>query len=254
MNSVILDLGFISIKWYSILILLGIVISYFYIMNRAKKLDINKDDVVDIFFWTIIIGIIGARIYYVIFNIEYYISNLIDIFKIWNGGLAIHGGIIFGALTCIYLCKKKNINIYSLLDIFAPALILSQGIGRWGNFFNKEAYGSVTTKAFLEKVHIPDFIINNMYINGFYHHPTFLYESILCFIGLIIMLLYSKNKYKKGNILGIYLIWYGLIRIFIEYLRTDSLMIFNIKVAYIISIIMILIGVLIIRRKDETRL
>lgn len=254
MNSVIIDLGFISIKWYSILILFGVIISYFYVVNRAKKANINKDDIVDIFFWTTIIGILGARIYYVIFNINYYINNVIDIFKIWNGGLAIHGGIIFGAISCIYLCKKKNINIYILLDIFAPALIFSQGIGRWGNFFNQEAYGSVTTKLFLEKLYIPDFIINNMYINGFYHHPTFLYESILCFIGLIIILIYSKKEHKAGNILGIYLIWYGLIRIFIEYLRVDSLMLFNIKVAYIISILMIVFGVLIIRRKNETRL
>ncbi len=254
MNSIILDLGFIAIKWYSVLILLGIIVSYFYIVNRAKKLGINKDHIIDIFFWVVIIGIFGARIYYVVFNIEYYSNNLIEIFMIWNGGLAIHGGFIFGIITCIYMCKKKNINMYDLFDIFSPALIFSQAIGRWGNFFNQEAYGSITTRVFLEKIHIPDFIINNMYINGIYYHPTFLYESILCFIGLIIMLIFSKTNYKRGTIFGIYLIWYGLIRIFIEYLRVDSLMIFNIKIAYIVSAIMIIVGILIIRRKDEKRI
>ncbi|HOZ53888.1 MAG TPA: prolipoprotein diacylglyceryl transferase [Bacilli bacterium] len=254
MNDLIIDLGFISIKWYSVLILLGIIMSYFYIVSRAKKSSINKEDIIDIFFWTIVIGIFGARIYYVIFNIEYYVNNLLDIFMVWNGGLAIHGGIIFGIITCIYMCKKKNINVYDIFDIFAPALIFSQGIGRWGNFFNQEAYGSITTRIFLEKLHIPKFIINNMYINGNYYHPTFLYESIFCFIGLVILIIYAKTNYKRGNIFGIYLIWYGLLRIFIEYLRVDSLMIFNVKAAYIISIIMIVVGIFIIRRKDEKRI
>ncbi len=255
MSSTIFEIGNISIKWYSILILFPIIISYFYVLYKSNKNSINKEDIIDIFFWTIIFGILGARVYYVIFNLNYYHNNLIEIFKVWKGGLAIHGAIIFGAITSLILAKKKKINIFELLDIFAPALLFSQLVGRWGNFFNQEAYGSIVKLEFLKKIHIPKFIINNMYINGNYHHPTFFYESILCLIGLIILLISEKRKQKSGNIFAIYLIWYGSIRIFIEYLRTDSLMIYGIKTAWIVSILMIIIGIylLFIRRKDEER-
>ena len=134
-----------------------------------------------------------------------------------------------------------------MTDIMVVSLIIGQAIGRWGNFFNGEAYGPVTTLDFLTKLHIPDFIIKNMYINGVYHQPTFLYESVWCIIGFVILLTIRRMKYIKiGQITGIYFIWYGIGRFLIESLRTDSLMLGNLKMAQIISIIMVLTGIVLI--------
>ena len=209
------------------------------------------------FFYLVIISILGARIYYCIFNLDYYGKNLIDIFKIWEGGLAIHGGIIAGFIFICFYSKKKKLNLIELLDIFAPALALGQCIGRWGNFFNQEAFGSEATLSTLKNLHIPNFIIDGMYIDGAYHHPTFLYESLGCLIIFIILVIIRNRKHtKEGQVAGIYLILYGIIRFFIESLRTDSLMFFNFKMAQIVSIIMILIGIYLfirpyIRRKHD---
>ena len=161
-------------------------------------------------------------------------------------------------ITCSKYTKEKDIvrfiesntlkinEIIKYMDICTFGLILGQIIGRWGNFFNSEAHGGETTRLFLEKIHIPSFIINGMYINGIYYHPTFFYESILNLIGLIILLLVRKNKnLKNGMILAIYLIWYSIVRFFIEALRTDSLMLGTLKMAQVISIILFITGIII---------
>lgn len=142
----------------------------------------------------------------------------------------------------MYMCKKHKMNIIKLLDIIAIGLILGQAIGRWGNFFNGEAYGTVVTLETLKSICIPNFIINGMFIDGNYHHPTFLYESIWCFIGFIILFI-NKNKFSEGKSLGFYLTWYGIGRLLIENLRTDSLMLLNIRIAQIVSLIFIIIGI-----------
>ena len=163
---------------------------------------------------------------------------------IHNGGLAIHGGIIAGVITLIVYCKKHKQDILRMLDISVPYVLLAQGIGRWGNFFNQEAHGSLVTKSFLQNLHLPKFIINGMLISGHYYHPTFLYESLLCALGCIILVLIRKLKnIKLGNTISLYLIWYGIIRFFIEHLRTDSLMLGNLKMAQVISIVMIITGI-----------
>ena len=245
MNPVILDLGSIKIYWYSIMILLGAIIGYLIVTNESKKYNIPKNYMTNYFFYLIIFSIIGARLYYCTFNFKYYSNNLIEIFQIWNGGLAIHGGLLFGLLWTIFYTKKYNIKTLRFLDIMAPGIIIAQSIGRWGNFFNGEAYGSEVTLDFLQKLHMPQFIINGMNINGIYHHPTFLYESLWCLIGFIIILIIRKRRYIKiGRITSFYLIWYGIGRFFIEDLRTDSLMIFNYKAAQIVSILMIIAGVI----------
>ena len=253
MSRVAFSIFNINIYWYSICILFGVIIAYFLIINESKKHGIDKNLISDLVFYTLIIGIIGARLYYVIFNLDYYLSNIIEILKIYNGGLAIHGGIIFGTIFLYYYCKKKNINFIKILDIVSPSLIIAQSIGRWGNFFNKEAYGSITTLQNLKKLHIPNFIINGMKIDGNYYYPTFLFESILCLIGFIIIILMRRNKnIKLGIQIGFYFIWYGLIRFFIEIFRQDSLMLFNLKMAQIISIILVIVGIiLIIKSKKE---
>ena len=244
MNPIFLDLGFIQIRWYSILMLTAFIIGYFLVINRCKKKNISVSHISDMCFYLIIFCIIGARLYYCLFNFQYYSKNLMDIFKIWEGGLAIHGGIIAGILLIYFYVKNKSLCFLDILDIFAPALVLGQAIGRWGNFFNQEAFGPVVSLSTLKDSLIPKFVIDGMYINYEYHHPTFFYESIGCLIiFVIIMIVRNYKKVKRGQISAIYLMFYGIIRFFIESLRQDSLMLFNIKIAQVISIFMIMIGV-----------
>lgn len=247
MNSVMLDLGFIKIYWYSFFILMGVIVGYKLAINESQKFKIPKDYMINYFFYVLIFGLLGARAYYVIFNFAEYQNNLLDIFKVWEGGLAIHGGIIAGILVTLVYTKKYKIPFFRIVDIMVISLIIGQCIGRWGNFFNGEAHGPVTTLSFLQSLHLPKFIIDGMYINGNYYQPTFLYESIGCLIGFILLILIRKRKNLiLGDLTSIYLIWYGIIRFFIEGLRTDSLLFFNLKAAQLVSIIMIICGILII--------
>jgi len=255
MNPVLVDIGFLEIRWYSILILIAFIIGYFLVVNRCKKENISLTFINDLCFYIIIFCILGARLYYCLFNLNYYLKNIIDIFKIWEGGLAIHGGIMAGILTIYFYSKKKNISFIKLLDIFAPALVLGQAIGRWGNFFNGEAFGPKTSLSTLTDLHIPQFIIDGMYINNDYYHPTFLYESLGCLIiFIIIMCIRNIKKIKIGQVTSIYFIGYGIIRFFIEGLRQDSLMFFNLKIAQVISILMVLIGIYILIKPYNKRL
>lgn len=247
MNPIALDLGVVQIHWYSICVLLGVLIASYVFMNEGRKNNIVDDISLDLLIWLIPISIIGARIYFVIFNWEYYGSNPGDILKIWEGGLAIHGGIIASLIFAIFFCKKYHLRYLKLLDIGMVALILGQAIGRWGNFFNQEAFGSAVTLNFLQSLYLPKFIINGMHIGGVYYHPTFLYESLWCLTGFIVLILYRKRKFLKvGDLTGIYLIWYGIGRFLIEGLRTDSLMLGSLKMAQIVSLIMVISGILII--------
>ncbi len=247
MNRVALDLGIIKIYWYSILVFLGIVAACFIIYKESKKQKIETDDLVDLLFYGLIFGIIGARVYYVLFNLNDYLRNPIEIFAVWNGGLAIHGGLIGGLITTIVFCKKRKINLTKMIDILVVGIIIGQAIGRWGNFFNGEAFGPTTTLAYLKSLHIPNIIIDGMLIDGSYHIPTFLYESLWCLLGFIILVL--LRKYKKlhlGALTSFYLIWYGIERFFVEGLRTDSLMLISIKIAQVVSIIFIISGIIIL--------
>ena len=244
MNRVAIDLGIIKIYWYSILVLIGIIAACFIIYRESRKNNLKKEDLIDLMFYVIIFGIVGARIYYVLFNLNYYLNNPLDIIALWNGGLAIHGGILGGLITTIIFCKKKKINITKMLDIIVVGIIIGQALGRWGNFFNGEAFGPITTLAYLESIHIPKFIINGMLIDGSYHIPTFLYESLWCLFGFIIMIILRKLKnLPLGTLTSFYLIWYGAERFIVERLRTDSLMLLNIKVAQVVSIIFIISGI-----------
>ena len=254
MNPIILEIGNIKIYWYSVMILLGVILGSILVIKEAKRFNISKTKITDMLFYTIIFGIIGARLYYVLFNLDYYSKNIIDIIKVWEGGLAIHGGIIAGTIYIIYYTKKNNINTLKMFDICAPGLLIGQAIGRWGNFFNKEAHGPITSLEHLKELHLPSFIIKGMNINGNYYIPTFFYESLICIIGLIIIILIRRiKKIKNGNITSIYLIWYGIGRFIIESYRTDSLMMNTLKQAQIISIIMIILGIIlfIISTKQE---
>lgn len=248
MDGTLINLGFISIKWYSILILISILIGIKILESESNKFNLNKEYLYNLIFGVVIFGIIGARIYYVIFNLDYYSKNLIDIFKVWQGGLAIHGAILGGVIYTIYYTKKYKLNTIHIIDLFIPALILGQIVGRWGNFFNKEAHGLKTSLEYLNSLHLPKFIIDGMNIDGAYYLPTFLYESLWNLLGLIIIIFIIRRlkNIKVGDITGFYLIWYSFIRFFIEGLRTDSLMLGDFRVAQIISIILFITGVILI--------
>lgn len=245
MNRVAVDLGPIQIYWYSIFIFLGLLLASIVVFSEAKKRKINEDFLINLICNAIIIGLIGARLYYVIFNLSYYLKNPIEILAIWNGGLAIHGGVIAALIFIIIYCKKHKVNILQILDIAVVGLILGQAIGRWGNFFNGEAYGAITTAETLYSQGIPQFVIDGMYILGEYRQPTFFYESVWCAVGFLALLIIRKYKYlKRGQLTGFYLIWYGIARFIIEALRTDSLMLGPLKIAQVVSVISVVTGII----------
>ena len=241
----IINIGFISIHWYSVFIFIAILIGSNLAIKEAKRHGFEEDFVVNLLFWGVIFGIIGARLYYVIFNFDYYRYNLLEIFKVWNGGLAIHGGILAGFITIALICYRKKVNLIKILDYLVVGLILAQAIGRWGNFFNGEAHGVAVSLSYLESLHLPQFIIDGMNIGGNYYIPTFLYESIWCLIGFVIMIILRRKKFMRvGYLTSFYLVWYGIERFFVEGMRTDSLMFFSLRIAQIVSLIMIFIGII----------
>ncbi|HHQ5018938.1 TPA: prolipoprotein diacylglyceryl transferase [Staphylococcus aureus] len=242
-DPVAFNLGPLSVRWYGIIIAVVILLGYFVAQRALVKAGLHKDTLVDIIFYSALFGFIAARIYFVIFQWPYYAENPGEIIKIWHGGIAIHGGLIGGFIAGVIVCKVKNLNPFQIGDIVAPSIILAQGIGRWGNFMNHEAHGGPVSRAFLEQLHLPNFIIENMYINGQYYHPTFLYESIWDVAGFIILVNIRKHL-KLGETFFLYLTWYSIGRFFIEGLRTDSLMLTsNIRVAQLVSILLILISI-----------
>ncbi len=244
MEKIAFSFGVIKIYWYSIFIFIAILAAYFIISKEAKKKGIDKEFITNLTFYVVVFGIIGARIYYCLFNLDYYLSNPLEILKIWNGGLAIHGGILFGGIFTIIYIKKHHLELLKTLDIIVVGVILAQAIGRWGNFFNSEAYGGITTLKALQNMHIPSFIINGMYISGKYRQPTFLYESVWNLIGFIVLLIFRRREYTKvGQTTGLYFMWYSVGRFIIESMRSDSLMLGSFKIAQTMSVLLFILGI-----------
>ncbi|WP_291564318.1 MULTISPECIES: prolipoprotein diacylglyceryl transferase [unclassified Clostridium] len=241
MDPVAFSLFGIDIAWYGICIALGVVAALLLAQYTCKLVNINYDDMLTVFLITFPIAIVGARLYYVIFEFNQYRDNLMSIFNIRKGGLAIHGGIIAAIIVVAIYCNKKKINFFDIMDMAAPCIILAQGIGRWGNFFNQEAHGGPVTEAFISK--FPQFIQKGMLIKGTYYHPTFLYESIWNVLVCLLLLYMLKKVSKKGVVFFSYIGLYSVARLFIEGLRTDSLMLGSIRMAQLVSIIGILIWV-----------
>lgn len=247
MSPILFEFGSIRIYWYSIIMFIAILTGGSLVLKEAKKFKIPENFMINLIFYLIPIAFIGARIYYVAFNLDYYSQNPINIFKVWEGGLAIHGGIIAGLIFLIFYTKKYKINTLKVLDFFVVGLIIGQAIGRWGNFFNGEAHGAITTLENLQSMYLPNFIIDGMHIGGVYYQPTFLYESIWCLMGFAFLIAMRKYSYLKvGQLTSLYFIWYGIGRFIIEAMRTDSLMIGNLKMAQLVSFLMILIGLIMI--------
>ena len=250
MNPVALQLGPISIRWYAICIVSGLILAVYLSMKEAPRKKINPDDIIDFILIAFPLAIVGARLYYVIFEWGYYSQHLGEIFAIWNGGIAIYGGLLTGALVLYLFSRRRLIEPIDFLDIAAPSVMIAQSIGRWGNFFNQEAYGAAVKSL----NYLPSFIRDQMYIDSSYRQPTFLYESSWNLLGfLLILILRRKPQFlRQGEITAFYLIWYGFGRMIIEGMRTDSLMFAGLRVSQWLSMILILVGLAIIiyqRRK-----
>lgn len=241
-DPIAIKLGGFEVAWYGVIIGVGILLAMYLASSEGDRKGMPQDFILDLAFWTVPIAILGARAYYVIFELGYYIQNPGQIFQIWNGGLAIYGALLTGALVVYFFTKKKNVPVMLTLDVLAPGVLIAQSLGRWGNFINQEAHGAEVTREFLEKLFLPEFIINQMNIKGTYYHPTFLYESLWSLIGfaLILYLRRRPNLLREGEVFFSYIIWYAFGRFFIEGMRTDSLYLFaNIRVSQLLSIILI---------------
>lgn len=203
-----------GIYYYAVIICLGFFLAWLYINRKEKKAGVSTEPILDMVLYALPAAIICARLYYVIFSFDSYKDNLSDVFKIWEGGLAIYGGVIGAMATIIIYCKVKKLSALHYLDLVSFGLFIGQAVGRWGNFVNGEAHGSICSD---------DFLLG-MCINGSGpFHPTFLYESMLNTIGFLTLHFLSKKVKYEGFCLYFYLAWYGLIRFFIEGMRTDSL-------------------------------
>lgn len=240
LDRVALEIGPFTIYWYGIIIGIGIALGWLLAIRETKKLNLQKDIFTDLLLWAIPIAIISARLYYVLFKWDYYSKNPGEIIAIWEGGIAIHGALIGAIITAIVFAKKKGVSFWQLADVAAPSIILGQAIGRWGNFMNQEAHGTEVTRDFLESLYLPEFIVNQMYIEGSYYHPTFLYESIWSFTGFILLIIFRKFQPKRGELFLSYVLWYSVGRFFVEGLRTDSLMLTDsLRIAQVVSILLI---------------
>lgn len=254
LDRVFIQLGPISIYWYGVIIATGLFLALYLATREADRLGIKKDLVVDLVMFAAPIAILFARIYYVIFEWDMYKGQpLWKLIAVWKGGIAIHGALIGAVLTTIVYARVKNVSFWQLADIVAPSLILGQAIGRWGNFMNQEAHGGPISEAAYQNFlqYLPDFIMNQMCINGVMYHPTFLYESVWNIIVFILLLLIRKYNPFRGELFLSYVILYSIGRIFVEAMRTDSLYFGPLKQAQLFSVILIIGSIIfmIYRRK-----
>lgn len=240
LNRVFLKIGSFTVYWYGIIICIGIILGFAVAFMRMKKIGVTTDDLSDLILVCVPSAIIGARLYYVLAELDTY-HSFYEMIAVWNGGLAIYGGVIAGILSFTLVCRHKKKPLLKMYDCAAPGLILGQIIGRWGNFFNAEAFGSASSYEFLGKEYdISALSARNplrMTINGEAVHPTFLYESLWNLAGFILMNVFFKKKAFDGEVLLWYLAWYGLGRCFIEGLRTDSLTSGGIRISQLLALL-----------------
>ena len=241
-----------SIKWYGIIICFAFILCVVLALRSCEKYGINRDHLLDYILITVPSAIVGARLYYVIFSLDTYKDNWTDIFKIWKGGLAIYGGVIATVIAVAIVAKVKKQSFIKMLDFALPYIILGQAIGRWGNFVNQEAYGGSTT--------LPWGMTGNLIAEEFgteLVHPTFLYESLWCFLAFALMMILRKHLREKGQMTAMYMILYGAERTLVEGLRTDSLMLSGIRVSQWLSAVLCAAGIVIMiytSRKRKARI
>ena len=248
-----------AIRWYGALIALGFLLAVIYGFRRAPKFGIDRDRLFDIVLVCTVVAFLGARLYYVLFSSsrDEYFANPITILYVWQGGLAIYGGLIAAFASGLLMCRVRKVNTLAAFDLASLGFLIGQCIGRWGNFFNQEAYGANTT--------LPWGMTGNIIRAGTHAssaydvtlpvHPTFLYESLWCLLGFILLHVISVKAYSfKGKLFAIYLIWYGAGRFFIESLRTDSLMIGPFRVSQLVAVAAVIVGIvmmLILRKRTK---
>ncbi|MGE5473340.1 MAG: prolipoprotein diacylglyceryl transferase [Ignavibacteriales bacterium] len=236
-----------EIFWYGIIISLALVINIIWAMRDVDRFGIKSDDFIDFIFLAIPAAVIGARLYYVIFKWQEYSANPLEVLQIWKGGLAIYGAVIAGVITAWIFAKVKGINPLALFDFCAPFLAFGQSIGRWGNFVNREAYGSITNLPWRMEIPALDGV------KMIAVHPTFLYESLWNLLIFVFLMFYRNRSKRKGEVFFLYLILYGLGRFWIEGLRADSLMVGNLKVSQILSIILVVVFAIVIYIRRTAR-
>jgi len=262
-NPILIDLGPIQAHWYGLFVVLGILAAILVASSLSHYYNLKKQDVVDLGFWATFSGLLGARIYDVLLELPYYLQYPWDIFKVWQGGLAIHGGIIGGTIAVYVFCKKKNINLLTMLSVITPGLALGQAIGRWGNYFNQELFGKPTDLPW----GIPILLENR--VPGFfsfeYFHPTFLYESLgnfgifLTLLGMHLLIIKNKISCSKdlcsAIIIAFYLSAYAILRFFLETIKIDPTPdIGGLRVPQIISLLMIALAGYLIYSKQKHRI
>ena len=240
--------GNFSIKWYGLLIAIGFLLAILYGLKRAESFGIDPDRMIDVALLTVPVAFIGARLYYVFFSdsLAEYLADPISIIKVWEGGLAIYGGIIVAFVFGPLMCKLRKVKIWAMFDLTALGFLIGQGIGRWGNFFNQEAFGAnanlpwAMTGDVIQNGH-PDLVYNH----ALPVHPTFLYESLWCLLGFVLLHILSKRVVRRfdGMIFCGYMVWYGTGRFLIEGLRTDSLMVGILRVSQLIAIVAVVLGI-----------
>lgn len=245
LDPIAFTIGPIPVRWYGIIMTSAFVIGVLLAQYHAKRFRIDPEHILNMAMYIIPLAIIGARTYYVIFEWPYYVSNPLEAFAIWHGGLAIHGGLIGGVLGGLYYVRKNGLPFLLIGDIMMPSVILGQAIGRWGNFMNQEAHGEVVSKEFIS--HFPEFIQKQMFINGQYYHPTFLYESLwnLLVFAVMLLILYKWRRFD-GQVLFTYMILYSIGRFVVEGMRTDSLMLGPIRVAQLVSLSLVVAGIVLL--------
>ncbi|MDR6555043.1 prolipoprotein diacylglyceryl transferase [Paenibacillus qinlingensis] len=225
LESVAFSLGPIHVRWYGIILGTAALIGLMLAIREGKRFKIVPDFFMDLLLIGVPSAIIGARIYYVAFQWADYKDNLWEVFMIWHGGIAIYGALIGAIIGASFYIRAKGYNFFRIADILAPGLIVGQAIGRWGNFMNQEAHGGPVEESFLrDTLHLPNFIVNQMNIEGTFYHPAFLYESVWSFVGLLLLLWIRRRPFlRAGELFLGYFIWYSIGRFFIEGVRTDSL-------------------------------
>lgn len=227
-----------GIHWYGVIIAVGIILAVLYCTNTAKREGENKDSIIDLVLWSLPAAIVGARTYYVAFSWESYKHTPIDVFKIWEGGIAIYGGIIGAAIAAYVFCRVKKLCVLKIFDIACLGLLIGQSIGRWGNFVNAEAFGGVCNALWGMSVNNQPPV-----------HPTFFYESLFNFIGFIVLSSLNKKRPFYGFTFFSYLVWYGTGRFFIEGLRADSLYIGTFRISQLVSLAVVLLGIIFLVKK-----
>lgn len=254
-DPIALHIGPLIVHWYGIILGTGALVGLIFAIREGRRFGVPADFFLDLLMIGVPVAILSARTYYVAFEWPYYARHPEDIIAVWKGGLAIHGALIGSVLVGLFFARRRGVSFWWLMDVAAPSIIIGQAIGRWGNFVNQEAHGGPVSRAFLENLHLPNWIIEQMNIGGTYYHPTFLYESIWNALGFLLLITVRRVLVlRRGELSALYAVWYSIGRTYIEGMRTDSLMLTpTIRIAQVVGLVLIVSGLaFIVYRRRQT--